>query len=680
MDMTRGIIVQARNGSRRYPQKMLHRFHGRSALAWVLSRCATIDCEYRILATTVEPEDDILADTAKKEGWHIVRGDVQDVLSRFATAVRSFKLDTVVRITGDCLLTDGAMVSDALERFIKDPVDYFTFTHMIDGFDVEVISGEALLEAARHAALPSEREHVTPWIKKAKRFRKVFADYRDEDLSWVHLSLDDREDAETIARILGRLNRSDFSYDDVAALIKRSPDLVHSGMASKVGFGNRASAEKDARWIQSRLAPPLKLDETMKHHQTVTQIIPGASQTFSKSSLQFSKGAAPLYVKAGEGAWLYDLDGNRYIDFTMGLGACILGYAFEPIVAAAVEQLHLGCSYTLPHRLEYELSKMLCEIIPCAEMVRLGKNGSDVTSAAIRVARAYTGRDKVACCGYHGWQDWYIASTTRNEGIPPDIRPLTLCFSYNRIDTLEQLFLEHPGEIACVIMEPVSLETPEGAFLEKVKALAHQHGAVLIYDEVVTGFRFSLGGSQTYFGVIPDLACFGKAMGNGLPISALVGKKEIMERFDEVFFSTTFGGETASIASAIATIKYIQEQSVTDTLWTRGEMLKTGISNLIDAKEMHHTFSIEGYPVRSFLNIKEEDTLKVKTLFQQECVRRGILFTGAHNLALPHDASMIEMTLSVYEEVFDIIRYAIAYRMIDDLIQGETLQPVFRSV
>ncbi len=680
VEMKHAVIVQARTGSSRYPKKMLHPFHGKTAIDWVLSRCAGIECDTKILVTTEGEEDEVLADAAEKLDWLVVRGAVHDVLSRFATAVRRYELDTVVRITGDCLFTDYRMVNQVLHWFSESAVDYFTLSHVIDGFDVEVISGRALLAADRQAKLPSEREHVTPWIKKHGDYKKIVIPYTENDFSKIHLSLDYKEDAQVIDRILGQLNRSDFSYEEVIALIEAAPKLIQDETTARVGAGSDISAKEDKRWIQSRIAPPLKLEESLKHHREVMKIIPGGSQTFSKSALQFSHGAAPLYVKEGKGAWLTDLDGNRYLDFTMGLGACILGYAYEPVVEAIKKQLDQGSSFTLPHRLEYELSALLTEIIPSAEMVRLAKNGSDVTAAAVRVSRAYTGRNYIACCGYHGWQDWYIGSTTRSQGIPVDVRHLTLNFAYNKIESLEALFEQYPDEIACVIMEPVSLEAPDADFLKKVKELAHRYGALLVFDEVVTGFRMSLGGAQSYFDVLPDLSCFGKAMGNGLPISALVGKKEIMRHFNEVFFSTTFGGETASIAAAIATIKSLQEQDVYAQFQRIGEKLKTGVSALIEDKEMARYFSIEGYSARSFLMIKEDSRFKLKTLFQQECVKRGLLFTGGHNMALPHDEALIELTLRIYDEVMDIVKYGLEYGMIDSMIEGKRLEAVFRKV
>ena len=321
-------------------------------------------------------------------------------------------------------------------------------------------------------------------------------------------------------------------------------------------------------------------------------------------------------------------------------------------------------------------------MIPSAEMVRFGKNGSDVTSAAIRLARAFTGKDYIACCGYHGWQDWYIATTTRSKGIPDDVKKLTSTFSYNNPESLERLFIEHKDNIACVIIEPVSLEPPRDDFLQKINKIAHKNGALLIFDEVVTGFRFSIGGAQEYFGVIPDISCFGKAMGNGMPVAAIVGKKEIMKLFEDIFFSFTFGGETLSIASAISTIKYMIENKILDFIWNQGNKLKEEIKCLISEKEMDALIAIDGYSVRTVMNFKgeEKESLKMKTLFQQECVKRGLLFTAGHNMSLPHNNEIIDKTLLVYNEVLDILKYSLEYNMLDEMIEGNLLEPVFRKV
>lgn len=680
--MPRAVVVQARNGSSRYPRKMLHPLLGRPAIEWVLERCEKIAIDQRILATSEAKEDDPLAEIAQRRGWQVVRGSVEDVLSRFAKAVRAYRLDAVVRITGDCLLTDPRLVQHALAQFDALKPDYLILTKIIDGFDVEVMSGKAILKADSEAKLPSEREHVGPYLRRSKRFNTVFLPYEEEDLSHIHLSLDYKEDADVLESILKQLEGRDFTYADVAGLVKANPSFIEKTKHIIPNEGYRRSLEGDKTGIQAMRGKPLRFEKSLSQFDKVMRIIPGGSQTFSKSSLQFSVGAAPLFVREGKGALLTDLDGNRFIDFTMGLGACLLGYAFEPVNREIEATLKKGTAYTLPHHLEYDLAELLTRIIPSAEMVRFGKNGSDVTSAAVRLARAATGREIVACCGYHGWQDWYIATTTRSLGIPEEVKKKTVTFQYNRIESLQAVFDRHPNQIACVILEPVSLEPPQKNFLAKVKKMAHEQGAILVFDEVVTGFRFDIGGAQAYFDVTPDLACFGKAMANGMPVSAIVGKRDIMKLFDEIFFSFTFGGETLSIAAAIATIQYILENKVTPFLWKQGERLKNGIEQQIREKGLEATLSIDGYPIRTVLNFKgeEKEVLKMKTLFQQECVKRGVLFTGGHNVSLPHDHEKIDRVLSVYDEVMEILKYTLEYNMLDEMIEGRLLEPVFRKV
>ena len=413
------------------------------------------------------------------------------------------------------------------------------------------------------------------------------------------------------------------------------------------------------------------------------EIIPGLTQTFSKGPSAFMEGASPVYVTKGDGCYLWDVDGNKYLDFTSALGPVILGYNNREVNNAIEAQLESGIVFTIAHTLELELGKELCELIPSAEMVRYGKNGSDATTGAVRLARAYTSRDKIACSGYHGWHDWYIGTTSRNYGIPKAIQDLTLTFSYNDIESLENLFRNNPNEIAAVMVEPAGIEEPKDDFLQKVKDLAHENGAVFIMDEVVTGFRFSLGGAQKYFGVTPDLSCFGKAMGNGMPISALVGKREIMSMLDEVFFSFTSGGELLSIAAALATIRHMKNNDTIKKIWKTGEDLKNGVMKILEEEGFDDHAYIKGYPPRTVLGFKgwgSDDALVMKSFFQQECIKRGLLFTGAHNISEAHSNNDVEKMLKIYTEV---IREMFRVKEQGDLrkeLKGELLQPVFRKV
>ena len=427
----------------------------------------------------------------------------------------------------------------------------------------------------------------------------------------------------------------------------------------------------------------MKLDISKKLLKKARDLIPACTQTFSKGPSQFVQGIAPNFVSRAEGCKIWDVDGNEYIDYTMALGPMVLGYNYPTVNEAIISQLKEGTTFTLPHKIEVELAELLVNIIPCAEMVRYGKNGSDVTSAAVRAARAYTGREKIACCGYHGWQDWYIGTTTRNKGVPKCVRELTLAFEYNNIENLVEIFDKNKDEVACVIMEPVSTIEPKDNFLEEVKKVTHENDAILVFDEVVTGFRIALGGAQEYYGVIPDLACFGKGMANGMPISAIVGKSDIMEEFEEIFFSFTFGGETLSIAAAIATINEIIEKKVIEYIWNTGNILVNSIKKLIKENELENYIEIIGLPPRTvmtFKNEKKEESLEMKSLFQQECIKRGVLFTGAHNISYSHNKETIDKTMEVYSESLKILKEAIETSSIRDRLEGGIVEPVFRKI
>ena len=427
----------------------------------------------------------------------------------------------------------------------------------------------------------------------------------------------------------------------------------------------------------------MNLENSRNLLQKAERLIPACTQTFSKGPSQFVQGVAPNFVSRAEGCKLWDVDGNEFIDYTMALGPMILGYNYPRVNEAITSQLREGTTFTLPHKIEVELAELLVDIIPCAEMVRYGKNGSDVTSAAVRVARAYTGREKIACCGYHGWQDWYIGTTSRNRGVPKCVRDLTLTFEYNNIESLVEVFDKNKDEVACVIMEPVSTIEPRDNFLEEVKKIAHENDAILVFDEVVTGFRIALGGAQEYYGVVPDLACFGKGMANGMPISAIVGKSDIMKEFEDVFFSFTFGGETLSITAAIATIEEIIEKEVIEHIWDVGKYLIEGTQKLIRENELERYVEIRGLPPRTVMIFRDEEggeSMEMKSLFQQECIKRGILFTGAHNISLAHTEEIVDKTLEVYGECMIILQDGIEKDNIKEKLEGSVVSPVFRKI
>jgi len=409
--------------------------------------------------------------------------------------------------------------------------------------------------------------------------------------------------------------------------------------------------------------------------------IPLGSQTFSKSRTQYPFGASPYFITKGKGAKVWDVDGNEYVDFISSLCAVTLGYNDPDVTRAVRDQLEDGVIFSLPHPVEMEVAELIVEMVPCAEKVRFGKNGSDATAGAIRVSRAFTGRDRVAVCGYHGWQDWYIGSTARNLGVPQATRDLTHGFTFNDAESLQELMRAYPGEFAAIILEPMNVTPPTADFLHQVQDIARANGAVLVFDETITGFRFANGGAQEYFGVTPDLATFGKGLANGYPVSALAGRADIMKLMEEVFFSFTFGGETLSLAAAKATIEKLRREPVTATLRTRGTKLMNGAGNLIARHSLQDVLSISGDPTWSFLNFKDVEPYTlwdIKTLFMQETQARGFLTFGTHNMSYAHGDAEIAALMAAYDEIFAIIRSAIDQRNLMDLLRCKPLEPLFK--
>jgi glutamate-1-semialdehyde 2,1-aminomutase len=410
------------------------------------------------------------------------------------------------------------------------------------------------------------------------------------------------------------------------------------------------------------------------------KVIPLGSQTFSKSKVQFPIGAAPLFIERGRGCRVWDPDGNEYVDFISSLAAMTLGHCDPDVDAAVRAQLDDGILFSLPHRLETEVAERIVDMVPSADMVRFGKNGSDATAGAVRVARAVTGRDRVAVCGYHGWQDWYIGTTTRNKGVPGATRDLSHIFRYNDLDSLLQVLSAHPGEFAAVILEPMGVFYPDKGFLEGVRDLAHKNGALLIFDEVITGFRLAPGGAQELFGVTPDLCSLGKGMANGFPISAVAGKAEYMRQMEEIFFSFTMGGEALSLAAARATLDKLRRENVIPGLYAKGEKIVAIVRARIDKFALFDAVELIGHPTWTVLNFKgtaEIPGLELKTLFMQECIARGILTFGTHTLNHAHGEAEITLLTSVYDEVFPILRSALDARSCAGLLTCEPLRPLF---
>ena len=415
-------------------------------------------------------------------------------------------------------------------------------------------------------------------------------------------------------------------------------------------------------------------------YQRALGIMPPVTQTLAKGPSQHVNGVAPKFAERGQNGHIWDVDGNEYIDFNMGIGPVVLGYCYPKVNEAISAQLAKGITFSLMHKLEYEVSQIICDIVPNAEMVRISKSGADVCTAAIRVARAFTGRSKVLCCGYHGWHDWYIATTARDYGIPAEVKALTGTFKYNDIASVKAAL---DADTAAVILEPFVFEQAKEGFLQELQEVCRANGTLLIFDEMWTGFRVALGGAQEFFGIKPDLAVYSKAVANGMPIAFITGRKDVMRLFDQaVFFFTTFGGEALSLAATKATLEEMREKSVQKVLWEKGKQLKEGYAAIVNELGMAGITGIIGYPCRTMITFNENagDPLILKSFFQQELIKRGILWGGFHNVCFTHSQADIDHTLAVYREVLPLLKDAVEKGDAASRLRGLPLEPVFRKV
>jgi glutamate-1-semialdehyde aminotransferase len=412
--------------------------------------------------------------------------------------------------------------------------------------------------------------------------------------------------------------------------------------------------------------------------QRARGLIPAGTQTLAKGPSQYVDGVAPKYLARGKGAHVWDVDGNEFIDLTMAVGPLVLGYGHPAVDRAIREQLDQGITFSLMHPLEVEVAEMVRRVVPGADSVRFSKTGCDVTSAAVRLARAFTGREKVLCCGYHGWHDWYIGTTPRNAGVPRASRELTEAFPYNDLFTLMESL---DDQVACVILEPTIFDAPNNDYLRAVKRACEAAGALLIFDEMWTGFRVALGGAQQRYDVTADLACFSKAVANGMPLSVLTGRADVMRLLEEdVFFFTTFGGEALSLAAAKATIDELRDREVPARLEQAGKALQDGYNALAAKKGLGHTRA-SGLGCRTLVSFDGAvgDPLLQKSLVQQELLRHGVLWTGFHNLSFAHTDGDIEHVLSAYDRALDVLAGAISRGALESSLRGRPVQPVFRK-
>lgn len=423
----------------------------------------------------------------------------------------------------------------------------------------------------------------------------------------------------------------------------------------------------------------MKLKKSSQYLKRAEKLIPALSQTFSKAPYSYVKGVYPVYLKRGKGSHVFDVDDNEFIDYVLGLGPIGLGYCYKPVDRAIKKQLSNGMSFSMPHYLEVEFSEKLQKIIPGTEMVRFSKTGSDSVTACVRVARAYAKKDHILYTGHGGvWHDWFTGITSRNEGVPKFNNELISLFKYNDIEDLKKAFARNEGKVAAVVMEPMWLDYPDKSYLAEVREITHKNNAVLVFDEVLTGFRLANGGAQELLKSEADLVAFGKAIGNGAPLGAITGKEEYMKKFNDVFYSTTYGGETLSLAAGIAVVNEYLTKDVISHSWKMGQILKDGINSL--GEETGVKVEWFGTPVRgaiTFSQVGQYTPKLLRSIFSQECIKRGIMFgPGETLISYSHSKKDLKETLDACEKALQKIHKGIQNNNLNKLLEGEEMKTV----
>lgn len=670
-------IVQARMNSTRLPGKVMLDINGRPVIEILLNRLMkskTLDDV--IVATTNSPSDDVLVNCVTELGFKAYRGAENDVLQRYYLAAVQERTDAIVRITADCPLIDSGLVDQVVALFKNNNLDYCSNREpetYPDGLDVEVIKFSALQKAHENAINQFDREHVTPFIIGSDSFKKEYIQ-NHIDFSMYRWTLDYPEDFEVINGIFSIMAPDIFfDWENVLDLEKSNPEIFKQNKDIKRNDGAQKSSG-------------IKLWERAK------KVIPGGNMLLSKRSEMYLPGAWPTYYSRAKGCEIWDLDGNRYVDMClMGVGTNILGYGHTEVDSAAMNVVNNGNMSTLNCPEEVSLAERLVEMHPWSNMVRFARTGGEANAIAVRIARAAAGKQKVAVCGYHGWHDWYLAANLADSenldghllpglnprGVPRELKSSTLTFEYNKIEQLEKLIAQH--DIGVIKMEVSRNEEPQHNFLEKVRELASANGIVLIFDECSSGFRQSFGGLHKIYNVEPDMAIFGKALGNGYAITAVIGRREIMDEAQSTFISSTFWTERIGPAAGLKTLDVMEREKSWDFITDKGNYVSTQWAELAASYGLE--LKLSGLAAMKSFSFASPDALKYKTLITQEMLKKGFLATNTLYVSTAHSQKLINSYLEKLEEVFAVIAMCEnGENNIDELLDGPVCHAGFQRL
>ena len=668
-------IVQARMGSTRLPGKVLKKIAGISAIEILLARLSRSKLIQEIcLATSHNVENDQLCSVIEKIGYRVIRGSETDVLERFWDAAEATSADIVVRITGDCPFVDPKLVDRVIDIYLDAHVDYVSNIDppsFPDGLDVEVFSRSSLEVANLAAQSDFDREHVTPFIRNGN-FTKLNLK-NDRDTSNMRLTLDEPEDLMLLQKVFDKFQPDiHFSYEKIESLLLQNPSLMETNNTHKRNEGaNMGSGQK--LW------------------QRAKKVIPGGNMLLSKRSEMHLPDNWPSYFSKTSGCSVWDLDGKHYYDYhLMGVGTNLLGYSHPEVDAAVMQVIKDGNMSTLNAPEEVLLAERLVELDPWAGMVRFARSGGEANAVAIRIARAASGRDGVAVCGYHGWHDWYLSANLSDDdklaghllpglstaGVPKSLKGNVHPFNYNDFSHLSRLVSDN--DIGVIKMEVIRNVEPSDDFLQRVRKLASDNNIVLIFDECTSGFRECFGGLHKKYNVYPDMAVYGKTLGNGYAVSAVVGREEIMQSAQSTFISSTFWTERLGSVAALKTLEVMEQVRPWETAIEIGLRVQQIWKETAEMNGLK--ISVSGLPALSSYSFESTDNLAYKTLTTQEFLKRGYLAGTILYASNAHDINKFDEYAAILDEVYKLIAKCENGQSVNDLLDGPICHAGFKRL
>jgi len=645
-------IIQARTQSTRLPNKVLREINGTPLIKILLSRIKKSKKINKIIvAIPTGFLDDELASYIKSLGFQVYRGSENNVLSRYYESSRKFKADVIVRITADCPLVDSELIDECIQNFLIGGYDYYSNiapSTFPDGLDIEVISFSALEKANKKAVSKYDKEHVTPFIRNCENFKQGNL-LNDQDLSHLRWTVDESIDFDVVVNIYQEFYPEIyFSWRDVLDLYQKAPELFSLNKMLTRNQGDKISTGQKM-WNRAK------------------KVIPGGNMLLSKRPEMFLPDKWPSYYKKSKGCNVWDLDGNKYYDLSlMGVGTNILGYGHPEVDKAVRNIISQGNMSTLNCPEEVELAEKLIEIHPWAEMVKFARSGGEANAIAVRIARAVTGKDKIAICGYHGWHDWYLSANLADDssldghllpglrptGVPRELKGTVFPFEYNNYEGLLRLIEKE--DIGIIKMEVSRNKGPENEFLSKIRTLATQKNIVLIFDECTSGFRETFGGLHKKYGVNPDIAIFGKALGNGYAISAIVGRRGVMEAAQSTFISSTFWTERIGSAAALKTLEVMERMKSWEIITSIGIEIRSRLANLANNNALN--IKQWGIPALTGYNIESSNFLIYKTYITKKMLEKGFLASNSTYTCIAHTPEIIDRYFKALDPIFATIR------------------------